>query len=894
MKIIKYITLLILSLYILASCKDNVTSSIGYKYNKKTKVHSITFPEYNYISPQFFTIPIKNIEVNPSVFLSYKIDSKNMVYLIKFIVETDKNTIHEYNIYDPPINKEMTINVLPTDFTPKIDENSLKIAKVSISINGIGEGTSKDNVSLTILNEKDFTQTKKNVLKNDLLIPNSGHYAKSNPPFIYWNGSSNKTTLLLSKNNLFQENETIKYTIKNRNFFMPEKALSNGKWNMALVDNNLNTTNIYSFSIGKQSKNIGNIAKPTNQRPFIFLNTNRIDTLSFWYNYYKDGGVARNMLGRNMNALTDYVNKMSSTNTSINNLNIDDIPSYAVNFQLVSLFDTNQTFIIEKMKNIVSEISLLSITNNIEGYSEIELANILAIPLITSLNWHNDKFSAEKIIDIKMSLVNKGKILYKHFTENLHAYHDVKNTHYITTLALISMALYNESFEEERIRTWYDYSTGYINSLILTQIGSNGELSYNIQDSYDFLYPIIGYAVSLDNASDINLFTNSYLMNTAKYLTSVGFRGGYINPIGDNIANRYSMLKNEDFIETVVMEAMARIYGNPIYKKHANYGVNDAITNKYLPYMILFNSDDINIKNTRNNLDESPYVFSYFPDIETIIYNPSPFTNTDAYFIVHGKAKGISDRENSHNDSMSFLYYNYGDMFIDDGGFFGEKESDYYNFLKSSKAHSGISIDDKYILNHGASHSYIETYTNAQNYIYIKMKSSELYTYPLILDNYTRRFYYIKPDILVIKDNIKALANINNPKYAGKYFYTWRFSTRLDVAVNENMNMFSIFGKNAMANVYFINDDKLKYSIENDSSIKPKDSTYDNIPQLNIAQATTESRVKEFSPWVLIITEKYNKTKKLEILEVSEEMISFMVDNKQYTINYSGGSTTLK
>ena len=78
MKIIKYITLLILFLCILSSCKDNVASSIDYQYNKKTKVHSITFPEYNYISPQFFTISIKNIEVNQlDRHISYIVEEKN-------------------------------------------------------------------------------------------------------------------------------------------------------------------------------------------------------------------------------------------------------------------------------------------------------------------------------------------------------------------------------------------------------------------------------------------------------------------------------------------------------------------------------------------------------------------------------------------------------------------------------------------------------------------------------------------------------------------------------------------------------------------------------------------------------------------------------------------------
>ena len=135
---------------------------------------------------------------------------------------------------------------------------------------------------------------------------------------------------------------------------------------------------------------------------------------------------------------------------------------------------------------------------------------------------------------------------------------------------------------------------------------------------------------------------------------------------------------------------------------------------------------------------------------------------------------------------MSFVYYNYGDSIIDELGY--NFDSNNYNVFKDADFHNSISIDGNQIEENMGSYSYIENITNYYKMFYAHAKANQRYTYQVNLKNYDRRFYYLKPNILIIKEDIEALPDITREYHVYGYKYKWNVNSKLPITFDNESN----------------------------------------------------------------------------------------------------------
>ena len=212
---------------IIACSSNNVTvGEINAVYNKKEDSYTISFPEYNKIYPEYIKLKV-NKKIKNGILLSYNIETDNIPTLLDICVEED-NIKKSYYIVNPVVNQTVNIELYATNFTPYLSND--KIKNIEISLESVGSYDTKEKVTISL---KDKINEYNNTIA--LVLPESGHIAKSNPPFFMINKKLNLLRVYLSQDLSF--NNTYEYTIRNNNFFDITNKLNNGKWYIALDEN---------------------------------------------------------------------------------------------------------------------------------------------------------------------------------------------------------------------------------------------------------------------------------------------------------------------------------------------------------------------------------------------------------------------------------------------------------------------------------------------------------------------------------------------------------------------------------------------------------------------------------------------------------------------------------
>ena len=110
----------------------------------------------------------------------------------------------------------------------------------------------EDKVKIALSEYDDKRKSRENIA---LILPESGHIARSNPPFIMINKKTTLTRISVSKELSFTSR--YEYTLRNNSFFSMTNILDNGKWYIAFDENgDTNLRRIYHFFIDDSSTKI--------------------------------------------------------------------------------------------------------------------------------------------------------------------------------------------------------------------------------------------------------------------------------------------------------------------------------------------------------------------------------------------------------------------------------------------------------------------------------------------------------------------------------------------------------------------------------------------------------------------------------------------------------------
>ena len=866
---------------ILSCSKKKITDiEIEAVYDKSDNSYTISYPEYNKQYPKFIKLKYgKAVKVDNGISLTYNIDTDNIPMQLN--IETEENNVKKrLTIENPLVNRNINLTLYATNFNPPLEKN--KIRELSISIETVGNVDTKDTVKVAISEYVERNKMRENIA---LILPESGHTAKSNPPFIMINKKSPLVRVSISKEPSFTSR--YEYTLRNSSFFSMTNELENGKWYIAFDENgDTNLRRVFNFFINNSSTKIIPITNKTFniKRPFVFIDKQTFEIL---YNLlYSQNRLQASTLLRNINAFKLYtssnmgkwsINNIAYTNTDdTNKLYFENLPSHSMLMSLKGAFEPNNNLLKYEIKQMIRDIVELDETN-IENYSHIEAVNILANSLLMPFDLMYDEFSPEEIVLMKQKFIKYGEVLYNYIIENPSEYNNKSSIKYITTLGLIAINMLNENVNQDQILNWHYFSMNYANGMIFSMFEKDGSFKSSISEAFDTILPIMTYALSLRNVGIFDAFSLESFSNIGKYLSVVGYPSGYTLPIGYTAIYNRSKLRFDTGARNAVMELLSKIYMNPLYKNYAVFAQSEAVNTKYLPYVLIWNNYYL-----RDNVPSNPtfqFETCLFKKIQTAIYNENIKTLNEPYIAVY--AKGLNAHSSfglNHNDRMSFVYYNYGDFIIDELGY--NFDTNEYNAFADSDFHNNISIDNYKIEESAGSYSYIASTTNYYKMFYAHAQANQKYTYSLTLKNYDRRFYYLKPNILIIKEDIEALPDITKEYHIYGYKYKWNVNSKLPITFDSENNQFIIDGNYSYTYINVLSKDELYYNI-----------IQTNIGQtaLYSAEVTTKENIKKFEPWIMITTIPKNNVPigmKRNIINTNISVNNFTSTNLNFTSGY--------
>lgn len=885
-KLIRIILTLLIIPILSCSQKKIINMEIEAVYDKKDNSYTITYPEYNKQYPKFINLKYgKSVKINEGISLTYNIDSDNIPIQLNIEVE-ENNTIKKLTIENPLVNRNINLTLYATNFNPPLEKD--KLDKLSVSIETIGNIDTKDTVKIAINEYDDKRKPRENIA---LILPESGHIAKSNPPFVMINKRTTLTRISISKELSFTTR--YEYTLRNNSFFSVTNTLENGKWYIAFDENgDTNLRKIYHFFIDDSSTKIIPITNKTFNipRPFVFIDKQTFEVL---YNLlYKANRLQPSVLLRNINAFRSYtaenmgkwsVNNISySLTDDTNKLYFENLPSHTMVMSLKAAFEPNNNLLKYEIKQMIRDIVNLDETK-IENYNIIDAVNILANSLLMPFDLMYDEFSPEEIVLMKQEFIKYGEILYNHIIENPSEYRNKNTIKYITTLGLIAINMLNENVNQDQVRNWHYFSMNYINSMIFSMFEDDGSFKSSISEAFDTIMPILTYALSLKNVGIFDAFSLESFRNIGKYLSIVGYPSGYTLPIGYTAVYNRSKLRFDTGARNAVMELLSKMCADPLYKNYAVFAQSEAADIRYLPYALMWNNYYLR-DNVNSNVDFQ-YETLLLKKIQTAIYNENIKALNSPYLAVYAKGRNTDNSLGlNHNDRMSFVYYNYGDSIIDELGY--NFDSNNYTIFKDADFHNGISIDGNKIEENMGSYSYIENITNYYKMFYAHAKANQRYTYPINLKNYDRRFYYLKPNILVIKEDIEALPDITREYHVYGYKYKWNVNSKLPITFDNESNRFIIDGAYSYTYIQILSSNELEYNV-----------VQTNIGQnkLYTAQAATRENVKKFEPWIIVSTMPKNNVPiamrrnilnpNTAIVNFDSTNLNFIAGNKEYRIS---------
>ncbi|MDA0081670.1 RNA polymerase subunit sigma-70 [Brachyspira hyodysenteriae] len=885
-KLIRIILTLLIIPILSCSQKKIINMEIEAVYDKKDNSYTITYPEYNKQYPKFINLKYgKSVKINEGISLTYNIDSDNIPIQLNIEVE-ENNTIKKLTIENPLVNRNINLTLYATNFNPPLEKD--KLDKLSISIETIGNIDTKDTVKIAINEYDDKRKPRENIA---LILPESGHIAKSNPPFVMINKRTTLTRISISKELSFTTR--YEYTLRNNSFFSVTNTLENGKWYIAFDENgDTNLRKIYHFFIDDSSTKIIPITNKTFNipRPFVFIDKQTFEVL---YNLlYKANRLQPSVLLRNINAFRSYtaenmgkwsVNNISySLTDDTNKLYFENLPSHTMVMSLKAAFEPNNNLLKYEIKQMIRDIVNLDETK-IENYNIIDAVNILANSLLMPFDLMYDEFSPEEIVLMKQEFIKYGEILYNHIIENPSEYRNKNTIKYVTTLGLIAINMLNENVNQDQIRNWHYFSMNYINSMVFSMFESDGSFKSSISEAFDTIMPILTYALSLKNVGIFDAFSLESFRNIGKYLSIVGYPSGYTLPIGYTAIYNRSKLRFDTGARNAVMELLSKMCADPLYKNYAVFAQSEAADIRYLPYALMWNNYYLR-DNVNSNVDFQ-YETLLLKKIQTAIYNENIKALNSPYLAVYAKGRNTDNSLGlNHNDRMSFVYYNYGDSIIDELGY--NFDSNNYTIFKDADFHNGISIDGNKIEENMGSYSYIENITNYYKMFYAHAKANQRYTYPINLKNYDRRFYYLKPNILVIKEDIEALPDITREYHVYGYKYKWNVNSKLPITFDNESNRFIIDGAYSHTYIQILSSNELEYNV-----------VQTNIGQnkLYTAQVSTRENVKKFEPWIIVSTMPKNNVPiamrrnilnpNTAIVNFDSTNLNFIAGNKEYRIS---------
>ncbi len=325
-------------------------------------------------------------------------------------------------------------------------------------------------------------------------------------------------------------------------------------------------------------------------------------------------------------------------------------------------------------------------------------------------------------------------------------------------------------------------------------------------------------------ATGLDLYKKAFFQNTGTFKLYTQPPYSKMGPFGD-FADRGPVSSDGS-----VMGHLAAVYNNPYYRWYADrLGATVEMGVMGFIRAALYNRTGLKSM-APTNLPSS----AYFPDIGWVVFHKLLGEPKDAIQFMF-KSSPYGSYSHSFADQNTFTLEAYGEPLAISSGYRPWYGSEHHmKWTKTTQAHNGILVNGQgQQVQSLASKGEILGFLNGQSFDYTAGDAGQAYGKTLV-ERYVRHAVYLRPDLFVLYDDIKA------PKESN---YSWLLHTYHEMKVDESAHQIQLNAGNARLDTRLWSSSSLAYS-QTDQFATPLDEPMNKPVQWHLT-ATTQEAARE-------------------------------------------------
>jgi len=452
----------------------------------------------------------------------------------------------------------------------------------------------------------------------------------------------------------------------------------------------------------------------------------------------------------------------------------------------------------------------------------------ILLQMSRAYTWAYDALSPEDREVIRNVMRIRGNEAYqilkqRKFESRPYASHAGRSLGFLGEAAIAFMGEIPEAQE------WFDYVVRIFYAIYPAWGGDPGGWAEGHSYWTSYMNRVLWFVDALREATGLDLFQKAFFQNTGTFKLYTQPPYSKMGPFGD-LSDRGPTPD-----AGVVMNLFAAVYNNPYYKWYAEK-MGYTAEMRVMGYIraILHDSRGVSSKAP---IDLPPS--TYFPDIGWTVFHKQLGVEAKDSIQFMFKSSPYGSYSHSFADQNTFTLEAYEEPLAISSGYrpwYGSQHHRYWT--KTTQAHNGVLVNGKGQQEQSlAAKGRIIGFLNGESFDYTAGEAHMAYGASL-LERYLRHVVYIRPDVFVLYDDLKA------PKAST---YSWLLHSYHQMSVEEGENEGQHMGhihleaEKAYLDAYLWADGPLFFSQTNQFAV-PLDEPMDKPEQWHLTATTNEAK----------------------------------------------------
>jgi len=449
----------------------------------------------------------------------------------------------------------------------------------------------------------------------------------------------------------------------------------------------------------------------------------------------------------------------------------------------------------------------------------------ILLQMSRAYTWAYDALTPEDREVIRNVMRIRGNEAYQILREELKYESRPYRSHAGRSLGFLGEAAIAFMGEIPEAQEWFDYIVRIFYAIYPAWGKDPGGWAEGHSYWTSYMNRVTWFVDALREATGLDLFQKAFFKNTGTFKLYTQPPYSKMGPFGD-LSDRGPTPD-----AGVVMNLFAAVYNNPYYKWYAEkMGFTAELRVMGYIRAILHDSRGISSKAP---IDLPPS--TYFPDIGWAVFHKQMGGEANDSIQFMFKSSPYGSFSHSFADQNTFTLEAYGEPLAISSGYRPWYASQHHRYwTKTTQAHNGVLVDGKGQQEQSlAAKGRIIGFLNGESFDYTAGEAHTAYG-PARLELYLRHVVYIRPDIFVLYDDLKA------PKAST---YSWLLHSYHQMSIEEEgqMGHIRLEAEKAYLDTYLWADSPLSYSQTNQFAV-PLDEPMDKPEQWHLMATTKDAK----------------------------------------------------